>query len=29
VRVATTTFATGKLSDADLALAQRIEELAS
>lgn len=29
VRVATTTFATGKLSDADLALAQRIDELAA
>jgi 4a-hydroxytetrahydrobiopterin dehydratase len=28
VRVTTTTFATGKLSDADIALAQRIDELA-
>lgn len=28
VRVTTTTFATGKLSDADVALAQRIDELA-
>ena len=28
VRITTTTFATGKLSDADVALAQRIEELA-
>jgi len=29
VRITTTTFATGKLSDADLALAQRIDELAA
>ena len=28
VRVVTTTFATGKLSDADVALARRIDELA-
>ena len=28
VRIMTTTFATGKLSDADVALAQRIDELA-
>ena len=28
VRITTTTFATGKLSDADLALAKRIDELA-
>jgi 4a-hydroxytetrahydrobiopterin dehydratase len=29
VRITTTTFATGKLSDADVALARRIDELAS
>ena len=29
VRIATTTFATGTLSDADVALAQRIDELAA
>lgn len=29
VRVTTTTFATGKLSDADIALARRIDELAA
>jgi pterin-4a-carbinolamine dehydratase len=29
VRVTTTTFATGKLSNADVALARRIDELAS
>ena len=29
VRIATTTFATGKLSDADVALARRIDELAA
>ena len=29
VRITTTTFATGKLSDADVALAQRIDELAA
>ena len=28
VRITTTTFATGKLSDADVALARRIDELA-
>jgi 4a-hydroxytetrahydrobiopterin dehydratase len=28
VRIVTTTFATGKLSDADVALARRIDELA-
>jgi 4a-hydroxytetrahydrobiopterin dehydratase len=28
VRVATTTFATGKLSDADIGLAKRIDEIA-
>jgi 4a-hydroxytetrahydrobiopterin dehydratase len=28
VRITTTTFATGKLSDADVALAKRIDELA-
>ena len=29
VRITTTTFATGKLSDADVALAHRIDELAA
>ena len=29
VRITTTTFATGKLSDADVALARRIDELAT
>ena len=29
VRISTTTFATGKLSDADVALAQRIDELSA
>jgi 4a-hydroxytetrahydrobiopterin dehydratase len=29
VRITTTTFATGKLSDADVALAKRIDELAA
>jgi pterin-4a-carbinolamine dehydratase len=29
VRITTTTFATGKLSDADIALARRIDELAT